>query len=107
MQDSKSELKDVLWLGGSPCTGKSSISKILATRFNIDVYHVDEAIESHAQRFDPARNPGLTTWNAATWNQRWMPPIDSLLQNVIACYEEHFRFVLEDVLSLPKDKPPG
>src|SRR5687768_14715644 len=105
MSDSERKLEHVFWLGGSPCAGKSSISDILASRFDLDVYRVDEAFEIHAQRFDPVSHPALTKWRAASWNQRWMQPIDSLVRNVIACYGEHFTLILEDVLSLPHHKP--
>jgi 2-phosphoglycerate kinase len=105
MSDSEHKLENVFWLGGSPCAGKSSISEIIASRFGLDVYHVDEAFEVHAQRFDPILHPALTKWSASSWDQRWMQPVDSLVQQVIACYQEHFTLILEDVLSFPKGKP--
>lgn len=101
MSDAKGKLENVFWLGGSPCAGKSSISEIIASRFGFDVYHVDEAFEVHAQRFDPIRHPTLAKWSASSWNQRWMQPLDRLVQDVIACYQEHFTLILEDVFSLP------
>src|SRR5262245_45274902 len=104
MSDSERRLEGVFWLGGSPCAGKSSISEIIASRFNLDVYRVDEAFETHAQRFDSLRHPALTKWSKSSWNQRWMQPVEILLQDVIACYREHFTLVLEDIFSLPKRK---
>jgi hypothetical protein len=103
--DSERKLEHVFWLGGSPCAGKTSISEILASRFDLAVYRVDEAFEAHAQRFDPVLHPALTKWYASSWNQRWMQPIDGLVQDVIACYGEHFMLVLEDIRSLPHHKP--
>jgi hypothetical protein len=105
MSDSERKLEKVFWLGGSPCAGKSSISDILASRFNLDVYHVDEAFEVHTQRFDPVLHPTLTKWCASSWNERWRQPIGNLIQDVIACYQEHFALILEDVLSMAKHTP--
>jgi len=102
MGNSKHKLEHVFWLGGSPCAGKSSISEIIASRFGLDVYHVDEAFERHAQNFDPIRHPALTKWLASSCNQRWMQPIDSLMRDAIGCYQEHFTMILEEVLSLPE-----
>jgi len=47
MSETENRLSNVFWLGGSPCSGKSSISEILPQRFNLDVYHVDEAFAAH------------------------------------------------------------
>ena len=102
MSDSKHKLEDVFWLGGSPCAGKSSISEIIARRLGLNVYHVDEAFDLHARHFDPIRHPTLTKWLASSWNQRWMQPVDSLVRDVIGCYQEHFTMILEDVFSLPE-----
>ena len=33
-----------------------------------------------------------------------MQPVESLVQDVIACYREHFTLLLEDIFSLPKRK---
>lgn len=103
--DSVHKLGHVFWLGGSPCAGKSSISEILAARFDLHLYRVDEAFEVHAQRFDPVLHPALAEWHASSWNQRWMKPTESLVEDVIACYREHFTMILEDIRSLPRDKP--
>ncbi len=94
----------VFWLGGSPCSGKSSISRILASRFDLDVYHVDEAFENPTRRLDPLHHPALTMWCESSWDERWMQPIDNLVQDVIACYREHFALIREDVLEMPKRK---
>jgi 2-phosphoglycerate kinase len=102
VSDPKEKLENVFWLGGSPCAGKSSISELIARRFDLDVYHVDEAFEVQAQRFDPIRHPTLTKWLASSWNRRWMQPVDTLVQDAIACYQEHFTLILEDICSLPK-----
>jgi len=93
----------VFWLGGSPCAGKSSISEILAKRFGLDVYHVDEAFDLHLQRIDAARQPALMKWRRSSWNQRWMQPVDDLVQDAIACYQEHFDLFYEDILKMPNE----
>jgi 2-phosphoglycerate kinase len=104
MSETEDRLKRVFWLGGSPCAGKSSISEILASRFDMDVYHVDEAFEIHRQELNPAQQPTLTKWLASPWNERWMRPVDSLVEDVISCYREHFDLVRQDILARPQRK---
>lgn len=94
------KVENVFWLGGSPCAGKSSISNVLAERFKLEVYHVDEAFDVQAQRLDPVTHPALAKWEASSWEKRWMQPVESLVADAIACYQEHFGLILEDILSL-------
>jgi 2-phosphoglycerate kinase len=99
------DLGHVFWLGGSPCAGKSSVAEILAARFRLRLYRVDEAFEAHSRRFDPERHPALTSWRDSGWDARWMRPVESLVREVVACYGEHFTLILEDILSMPKGGP--
>ncbi len=97
-------LGKVFWLGGSPCAGKSSISEILASRFDLDVYHVDEAFETQVQCVDAVHQPALMKWRESSWNERWMQPTEILIQQVITCYQEHFALVSEDIRKMSKEK---
>ena len=101
MSEPEDELNRVFWLGGSPCSGKSSISEILARRFDLDIYHVDEAFEAHRQRINPAQQPALSKWLASSWNDRWMQPVDNLVREAIACYREHFALIVDDLAARP------
>jgi len=97
MSEAADNANSIFWLGGSPCAGKSSISERLAIDFGLDIYHVDEAFEIHRQDLNPAHQPTLTRWLASSWNERWMQPIDSLIEEAIACYREQFELILQDI----------
>jgi 2-phosphoglycerate kinase len=98
-------MNDVLWLGASPCAGKSTVAGLLATRFGLDLYRVDDAFERHANLLDPARQPTLVRWCAASADERWLQPIDALLDDAIRCYREHWGMVLEDVTARRATRP--
>jgi 2-phosphoglycerate kinase len=104
MSETEDRLNNVFWLGGSPCAGKSSISEILTRRFDLDVYHVDEAFETHQQDLNPAQQPTLTKWIASSCNERWMQPVDRLVEDAIACYREHFDLIIDDIAARPSGK---
>ena len=76
----------------------------MASRFDLDVYHVDEAFETHRQLLDPVHHPALVKWRDSSWDERWMQSIENLVQDVIACYREHFALIREDILEMPKRK---
>jgi hypothetical protein len=98
-------LEGVFWLGGSPCAGKSTVAEILASRFELDVYHVDEAFDRHARGLDPSRQPALARWCAASANERWHRPVDDLVGEAIACYREHFALIAADVSARTGRRP--
>ena len=39
-------LPHVYWVGGPGCSGKSSVARLLAARFDLRVYHVDDESNS-------------------------------------------------------------
>ena len=87
--------RSVLWLGGAPCAGKSSIAQQLGDRFALDVVHIDDSFDACTSRLDTDRHPALSTWMGLSWNQRWARPPELLLGEVVSCYREHLGFVLE------------
>lgn len=94
------DLSHILWLGGSPCAGKSSISRLLAEAYGLVVYSVDDAFPAHVARLDPAHQPALTAWLRASWDERWMQPVDDLVAEATACYTEHWSLILGDVAAM-------
>lgn len=95
----------VFWMGGSPCSGKSSMATLLAERYDVTVYSVDATLHNHVPHLTPARQPMLYKWHNTPWNDLWMQPPDILLAEVIAAYGEHCELVIEDVAALPADRP--
>ncbi len=92
--------ENTLWIGGSPCAGKSSVSALLAQRCDLQLYRVDDALPDQIERIDPRLHPTLAAWMAATCDQRWLKPVDELVNDAIGCYRDHFKLILEDFVSL-------
>jgi hypothetical protein len=82
---------------GRPLFGEVLIAKLPGDRFDLDLYHVDDAFDEHMSRLDATRHPALVRWMASSWNERWMPAPAVLLREVIACYREHLGLILDDL----------
>lgn len=95
----------IYWVGGSPCSGKSSIADLLAQRHGWQVYHCDEAFNRHVGQADCESEPWLSKVPHLIWDVFWMRPLDIQLRNVIEAYTEEFPMILDDLLLLPQHTP--
>ena len=100
-----SGLAHALWMGGSPCSGKSSIAEILAKRHGLHVYKCDDAFWKHAKCVDPVKHPTFHRMTRMTWDELWMRPAAVQIADEFACYREQFGMIVDDLLALPRSTP--
>ena len=105
MDRHQAALAHVLWLGGSPCSGKSSIARLLADRYGLRTYSCDEAFGRHREKLTAERQPTLYKWTHTPWADLWMQPAGVLLAEAIAAYREHLDLVVADLRRLPPSEP--
>lgn len=55
----KEYLKNVYFITGTPCGGKTTISRELAKRHNLLVYNIDEQFENHQKISNPVFQPSM------------------------------------------------
>ncbi|MGE5333383.1 MAG: zeta toxin family protein [Nitrososphaerota archaeon] len=96
----------VIWIGGSPCAGKTTIADTLAAKYHGNVYHFDRMEMRHIARSDEATNPDLMAFLALDMDQRWLTRSpDEMARNAIASWQARFPLVLEDLRAFPTDAP--
>jgi len=92
-------------MGGSPCSGKSSIAKILSGRHELQYYQCDSAFDEHGRRVSALGQPTFHKLLSMTWDEIWTRPVDTQLREEIAIYREEFDMILDDLLALSKSLP--
>jgi 2-phosphoglycerate kinase len=97
-------LANVVWIGGSPCAGKSSIADAIAREQGWIVYRCDDEVERHARLADPVRQPILWRLNRLSGDDLWMRPLDQQVEEEFAYYRDEFAFICEDLERLPSDR---
>jgi hypothetical protein len=98
-------LNHVYWIGGSPCSGKSSIVDALATQHGLSRYQADEAFFQHEKVVVSEQHPVFYKLTHCTSEELWMRPVEEQVAEEITLYREEFPLILEDLLALPKSPP--
>lgn len=55
----KQYLKNVYFIAGTPCGGKTTVSRALAKKYGILVYDIDERFDEHQAMSDPVSQPAM------------------------------------------------
>ena len=99
----KEYLKNVYFISGTPCGGKTTAARTLAKKHSLMAYHVDEQFARHLGMSDPAFQPSMNTTfqdadaffgRAVEDYKRW------LIDNT----REQLDFVLLDLIRLSQDR---
>jgi 2-phosphoglycerate kinase len=86
-------------LGGSPCSGKSTLAERLARDFGLPYYKVDDYQGQHLERADPDNHPTMTAYANMTWDQIWLSPVDRQVEDLFTFYTERFSMIHEDLVA--------
>jgi hypothetical protein len=92
-------------LGGSPCSGKSTIAAMLSERYKLPYYKVDDHDGAHFQRCQPEKQPIMFKYSKMGWDEIWSQTVSVLLDDEFEYYRERFEFILEDLQQFDPDKP--
>jgi hypothetical protein len=96
------DFSQVLWIGGSVCSGKTSAASELARRYHLRTYSFDRAEPYHIYRSVPERQPNVIRFMAMTMDERWVfRTPEAMAEQALAVWEERFPMVLDDLRHLP------
>lgn len=93
------DLSHALWIGGGQASGKSTVARALARRFDLQLYVVDHRTWVHEPRMPS------TELESRSMDERWLEPSPQRMLDWFVSNSRHrFRLVLEDLAALP-DSP--
>ncbi|MWV43328.1 AAA family ATPase [Paenibacillus sp. HJL G12] len=102
MLNLKQELSHVIWIGGSPCSGKSTIAEKLSRKYDFYYYSCDLHHEQHIQRCNPAEHPFMQRLKDLSSNEIWNRPVIQQIHEEMEYYQDEFSMIVDDLISLPK-----
>jgi len=58
-------------LGGSPCSGKSTIAEMLSNQYGFHYYKADDQESEHMSRAQPDSQPIMFQYSKMKWDEIW------------------------------------
>jgi len=93
-------LRHVLWIGGSPGAGKTTVATRLARRHGLRWYNADARTWAHRDRAIAEGHSGAIRWEAMTPDERWVTTTpDEMLELSIDL--ERGPMIVDDLRRLP------
>ena len=98
----RAALSHVLWIGGGPQAGKTTLSRLLAGKWDLKIYNLDwHGARDHEHRPTPA----IRAFQRQTMDERWaIPEVPDLFARAIAFWQMNFDLVIKDLLALPRSR---
>ena len=100
--------RNIYWIVGGACAGKSTVCKAIGERYNIPVYDMDEHVFGKYQsRYTDNQHPASRAWFTATNPLEWALSFASWEENNqfnIAATAEQISLFCEDVKALDKNQ---
>jgi 2-phosphoglycerate kinase len=103
--EERERLRNVYWIGGGSCAGKSTLARRLAAQHGLRVYATDDSMAEHARRSSPEACPLLHQFAAMTMDERWVErsPVE-MFETFHWFRGEGFGLIHDDVLAMPRDR---
>jgi len=92
-------------LGGSPCSGKSTIAEMLSAQHGFHYYKADDYESEHMGRAQSDSQPIMFQYSKMKWDEIWSQSPEKLVADEMTYYHERFPFILDDLSLLKLEGP--
>lgn len=94
---------EAFFIGGSPCSGKSTIAEIISAKYGLHYFKVDDHLDKYTRMGAEAGYLICRKQIEMSAEQIWMRPPQVQCEEELRFYEEIFHFILEDLNKLDSE----
>lgn len=98
----KKYLENVYFVTGTPCGGKTTVSRALGKKYGIPVYDIDERFEEHQRMSDPVSQPAMNH-NFKNADEFFVRSVEEYREWLLQNTREQLDFVLLDLMRLSQN----
>ena len=95
---------DIFYIGGSPCSGKSTVAEALAARYDLAHFKVDDHLDAFTARGAAAGFPVCRRILGMSGDETWMRPPHLQCREELDYYTEIAPLVTEELRQLPNQR---
>lgn len=99
----KYNLKNVLFICGTACGGKTTMSKLLSEKHDLCLYDMDKMYDRHRTIADEKHQPD-TCYHMKDFHEQWMRPVKEQARWNINSMKEQTEMVLLDLMKLSQNQ---
>jgi hypothetical protein len=97
-----SPAKPVYYLGGSPCSGKSTVAELVCQRYGLTYLRSDDRIDHYLATVTADAFPIAASLRDLSCNELWMQSPHQMARKEIALYRELWSLLWDEIERLPK-----
>ena len=90
-------MTNIYYIGGSPCSGKSTVAEILAEKYDLYYFKVDDFLEEYTKMGASKGYRICKKQEAMSPEEIWMREPQLQCEEELTFYEEVFEFVMADL----------
>lgn len=87
----------IYYIGGSPCSGKSTIAEMISEQYGLYYFKVDDYLDEYIRRGDASNKPLSSQVLKLSADETWMREPMVLNKEELEIYREIFDFIIEDL----------
>lgn len=90
-------MTNIFYIGGSPCSGKSTVTEMIARKFNLHYFKVDDLLLDYISKAKDKGKAFSTKAKLMSVDETWLRNPLEQCEEELAIYREIFEFIAEDI----------